>query len=224
VATDDFQLLTEPAIARVAEGSERQALVGTGLYQLHAYGANGAEAEGWPKFTGGWMVATPAVGDLDGDGELDVTVFTREGWVFAWGTGQPACESNGSPNNAEWWTYSHDEHSTANYGTDSRPPSRPRGVRTEAAEDGAVSLSLRASGDDGPCGEPERYEVVGSDRRIDSGERFVRAQELSVTQSEAGDRVELTVADGQRFHHLAVRAVDDAGNVSYLTEAGGRGD
>ncbi len=39
---------------------------------------------GWPKFTGGWMQATPAVGDADGDGDLDVTTLTREGWSFLW--------------------------------------------------------------------------------------------------------------------------------------------
>ncbi len=40
----------------------------------------GSIAEGWPKFTGGWMQATPAVGDADGDGDLDITTLTREGW------------------------------------------------------------------------------------------------------------------------------------------------
>ena len=41
---------------------------------------------GWPKFTGGWTQATPAVGDADGDGDLDVSVTTREGWSFLWDT------------------------------------------------------------------------------------------------------------------------------------------
>ncbi len=91
-ATDDFQLVSQPSIARVAgSGPERQALYGTGLYQLHAYGPSGLEAAGWPKFTGGWIYATPSVGDADGDGDLDVTTLTREGWSFLWDTGVDAC-------------------------------------------------------------------------------------------------------------------------------------
>ena len=45
-ATDDFQLLGQPAVANVAgSGADRHALYGTGLYQLHAYGSDGSEPE-----------------------------------------------------------------------------------------------------------------------------------------------------------------------------------
>ena len=91
---------------------------GTGLYQLHAYGPTGVEAPGWPKFTGGWTQSTPAVGDADGDGKLDVAAVTREGWSFLWRTPVPAC---GGSNN-QWWTFHHDEHGSANYRGDGRPP------------------------------------------------------------------------------------------------------
>ena len=36
-------------------GGERHVLYGTGLYQLHAYGLDGSEPAGWPKFVGGWL-------------------------------------------------------------------------------------------------------------------------------------------------------------------------
>ena len=60
-ATDDFQLVSQASVARVgpATAPGAQALVGTGLYQLHAYGPGGVEPAGWPKFTGGWIQATP---------------------------------------------------------------------------------------------------------------------------------------------------------------------
>ena len=49
-ATDDYQLLSEAAIARVnGPGPARQALVGTGLYQLHAYGPKGGESGTGPS-------------------------------------------------------------------------------------------------------------------------------------------------------------------------------
>jgi hypothetical protein len=34
--------------------------------------AAGAQPAGWPKFTGQWIISTPALGDLDGDGQLEV--------------------------------------------------------------------------------------------------------------------------------------------------------
>jgi hypothetical protein len=164
VATDDFQLLSQPAIAKVG-GSGRQALVGTGLYQLHAYGAGGDEPSGWPKFTGGWLFATPSVGDIDGDGELDVTTATREGFAFAWRTGVDAC-GDGSPTNDEWWTFHHDEHGTARYGHDARPPGAPRALdRTRRGR--TVRLSWRAPGDDWLCGDSARFRIVGGKGPID---------------------------------------------------------
>lgn len=81
---------------------------------LHAFGASGLEPAGWPKLTGGWMTATPAVGDLDGDGSVEVVASTREGWVFVWRT-------NGSTaGNSEWWTFHHDEWNSGLYGFDPR--------------------------------------------------------------------------------------------------------
>ncbi|MGI9021125.1 MAG: S8 family serine peptidase, partial [Solirubrobacterales bacterium] len=70
-ATDDFQLLSQGAVAQVAGGGPaRQVLVGTGMYQLHAYGPDGAEAGGpetgpthnSPQRTGGRMPDNPTAG------------------------------------------------------------------------------------------------------------------------------------------------------------------
>jgi len=164
VATDDFQLLSQPAIAKVG-GSGRQALVGTGLYQLHAYGANGGEPPGWPKFTGGWLFATPSVGDIDGDGKLDVTTATREGFAFAWGTGVDACGED-SPTNDEWWTFHHDEHGTARYGHDARPPGAPRAL-DRSRRGRTVQLRWRTPGDDWLCGKAAHYRVIAARGPID---------------------------------------------------------
>jgi hypothetical protein len=132
--------------------------VGTGLYQLHAYGPTGGEAQGWPKFTGGWIESTPAVGDADGDGRLDVSVVTREGWSFLWRTGVPACGGS----NDEWWTFHHDERNSANYGTDARPPGAPQDLRATRNGDGSVRLAWQQPGDDLMCGRPSRYRVIVS--------------------------------------------------------------
>jgi len=199
-ATDDFQLVTQPSIAKVGGGGKgRQALVGTGMYQLHAYGENGTEPDGWPKFVGGWLFATASVGDVDGNGKLDVTTLTREGWQFVWKTNVPACDGT----NGEWWTFHHDEHSTANYGADGRPPAKPARVKhRDRARD--IVLSFRAPGDDMFCGKVSRYEVRGDGRRL---------KLAKPTLVEGGKRQTLTVE--AMPVKLTIRAYDEAGNASY---------
>ena len=64
---------------------------------------------GWPKFTGGWSVSTPAVGDFDGDGKVDVALATREGNLFVWHAAGDACQT------PEWPKYQHDLWNTGNY-------------------------------------------------------------------------------------------------------------
>ncbi|HKG36768.1 MAG TPA: S8 family serine peptidase [Solirubrobacterales bacterium] len=214
-ATDDFQLLSQAAIARVGGGGPaRQALVGTGMYQVHAYGPGGAEPPGWPKFTGGWNQVTPAVGDADSDGDLDVTSLTREGWSFLWDTGVPAC----SGSNAEWWTFHHDEHGWANYGHDARPPGTPVNLRAAPAP-GGVRLTWRAPGDDWLCGKASRFRVVGASEPIAhprSGAVVLgRDAEAAAGQTESVV-VPAGLAAGRR--HLAVLYRDDAGNWGHLAE------
>jgi len=214
-ATDDFQLVSQASIARVAgSGPARQVLVGTGLYQLHAYGPNGAEAPGWPKFTGGWLQATPAVGDADGDGDLDVTTLTREGWSFLWDTGVDACDSS----NEEWWTFHHDERSTANYGADGRPPGAVEALQaTRDPGDGELTLHWTAPGDDWLCGTADAYRVITSDSPIDEpSDGDLLAEEEAADG--AGATVERAFASGDvgDATYAAVLYRDEAGNWGIL--------
>jgi hypothetical protein len=111
-ATDDFVLLSHPVVADVgkpgAAGAPSDGLneivTGTGMYLLHAYNPAGVEPAGWPKLTGGWLAQPPVLGDVDGDGLLEVAANTREGNVYVWDTDGAACG-----NNDQWWTYHHDE-------------------------------------------------------------------------------------------------------------------
>ena len=214
VATDDFQLLSQPVIAKVG-GAGRQAIVGTGLYQLHAYGEHANEPPGWPKFTGGWIFATPSVGDLNGDGKLDVVTVTREGFAFAWRTGVDAC-GGGSRTNDEWWTFHHDEHGTARYGYDARPPGAPTGLR-RTKEGRAVRLHWEAPGDDLLCGRAARYRVVASRAPVEGPEDGQVVDSGEAGQPGASVDRELELPKGTT--HLGIAYRDEAGNWGPLASA-----
>ena len=213
-ATDDFQLLSQPVIAKAGgAGGGRQAIVGTGLYQLHAYGEGGQEPAGWPKFTGGWIFATPTVGDMNGDGELDVMTLTREGFAFAWGTGVPACQSGGTSTNDEWWSFSHDEHATARYGHDARPPGAPRGLGGERSGS-TLTLAWRSPGDDLLCGDPARYRVIASRGRIDGPQDGTLLGEFDAGKGGSGAGRAVTLPPELRDGDIQVAVIyrDEAGN------------
>ena len=226
-ATDDFQLLSNAGIARVSgSGPGRHILVGTGMYQLHAYDSTGQDAAGWPKFTGGWTQPTPAVGDADGDGDLDVTGYTREGWSFLWNTGTDACDSGtpASSTNQEWWTSRHDERGTGNYGTDSRPPGTPENLQAQRSGS-TVTLSFTAPGDDWMCGTADRFRVIGSANPITSpsdGATIDVNADPSGTDEEdpaasgGNEQVQLSDDDLAGAQYVAVFYQDDAGNWGLL--------
>ena len=205
-AVEDFQLLSSPAVADVSDAPGKEVIVGTGLYYLRNFNADGTEGGGWPKFTGGWIFGVPAVGDTDGDGELEVTATTREGWSFQWDTDRPACGGND-----EWWTSRHDERNSGAYGTDARPPGTPRSFSVRRGR-GSATLSWVAPGDDWLCGRAARYRVLASSRPIERPRDGTRIGEFAAGGE--GERVTRRVSSGAR--HFAVLYRDEAGNWGHL--------
>ena len=81
-ATDDFQLLSQArSRASPDPGPVARRSWAPGCTSFTPTARPGRRRPGWPKFTGGWIQPTPAVGDADGDGELDVTALHARGLV-----------------------------------------------------------------------------------------------------------------------------------------------
>ena len=106
---NDLQFFNTPSMADVSGDGIPEVLEGTAVYDVRAVNALGRTVDDWPKFTGGWNLASVGTGDLDDDQKLDVAMVTREGWLFVWGTDGDACQG------VEWAKYQHDLANTGNY-------------------------------------------------------------------------------------------------------------
>ena len=108
---EDYQFFNSAAIADIDDDGRVEVIEGSGGYWVHAFRVDGSEPAGWPKFTGGWITSTPAVGDMDGDGTLEVALPTRDGFVWAWHT------RGKTDGRIDWPGFHRDNGNTGNFAT-----------------------------------------------------------------------------------------------------------
>ena len=135
---EDLQFLVAPAVADVTGDGKPEAIFGSAGYLLYAWDATGKLAEGWPHFTGNWLLGSPAVGDIDGDGYVEVVASTREGHLFAWHTQGRADQA------IQWAGIHHDAQNTSNW---NHPiPSQAGPPEGECADGECCCQSIEAAG------------------------------------------------------------------------------
>ncbi|MCO4774029.1 MAG: VCBS repeat-containing protein [Deltaproteobacteria bacterium] len=127
---EDLQFFLTPAIADLDGDGTPEIINGSSGNSMHAFGMNGREPEGWPKPTGQWIIASPTVGDADGDGFLEVWTATRSGYLFAWRTPALAHDSI-----QEWTSMRHDAANTGNCHVPLRTYPEPPPVEAPADDD-----------------------------------------------------------------------------------------
>jgi hypothetical protein len=219
---NDLQFLTGPSGADIDGLPGVELVAGSASKDLQAFNAAGVPASAaWPKVTTDWTVTMPLVGsfgeklDVDAGATKVVIGLTRSGYLNAYSTDAPACSAG------SWPRFHHDNANSGNYDRDATLPGRP----FEAVIDDDV-LSFRAPGDDLLCGTADHYEVVTSQSPIDEA-GFASADPLSAPPEPqaAGEEESYELPDDAR-RFIAVRAVDEQGNVgrpAIVDQGGGFG-
>jgi hypothetical protein len=140
---EDFQFFLNPIVADLDGDGAAEVINGSAGHILHAFDRDGAEPAGWPKDLGNWILGSPAVGDADHDGYLDVWATTRGGLLFGWRTTALASEAYRG-----WASFRNDPRNTGNCAAPLRsypplpPVEEPDGCDCGSDGGGAALLAL----------------------------------------------------------------------------------
>jgi hypothetical protein len=99
------------AIADIDGDGQPEIVTGDGDGRVEAFAFDGTSPLRWPKLTGAWVQGAAALGDLAGNGLIDVVAATHGGLLFAWRTTGP--RKGALP----WSSFGHDTMSTSNVAT-----------------------------------------------------------------------------------------------------------
>ncbi|MEA2123799.1 MAG: hypothetical protein QOI80_581, partial [Solirubrobacteraceae bacterium] len=200
---NDLQFLTGPSVADIDGLPGQEVLEATANDDLQGLSAAGTPIDpSWPKLTGDWTVMNAVIGPW-GDGDKKVIVTgTRNGRLLGYGTGADTCAP------ADWPQFHHDPANSGDARRDAIAPGHPTSASIADA-----TVTLTATGDDLQCGTAKAYEIVTSDAPIDAA-AFAGATPVAndFAPAQAGT-VETLALTGALKRYVAVRAVDEQGNV-----------
>jgi len=93
---DSLQFFDQPIVADLTgSGGQAYAVEASSNSDLRAFDAEGREAPGFPKLTGGWVTGGAVFGALGSMPDQVLVAGTREGELFMWRTGASACQARG---------------------------------------------------------------------------------------------------------------------------------
>ena len=240
---DDFGLTTVPLLANVGATVDPgdtlnlpELVSANGLYLVHAFDFTGREPASWPKLTGGWHTGSPAAGDVDDDGLLEIAWPTREGNYFLWDTPAPMCNTASTANlDGRDGAYNPQVnlHNNNRFGEDTVPPARlaPSDVVSTSRDLGSSTITITTSripGDDLYCGTAARFDFrfslagpITTQAAFDAATPVAAPPTPPRGNHDGG--TSLVVGDpGFTGHvvYLAVQIVDGVGNLSPVTSLG----
>ena len=216
---NDLQFLTGPSIADIDGAPGEEAVAGTASKDLAAFSAAGGPADPtrWPKATTDWTVANPLIGsfgtqDTEAGATKVVINATRSGYLHAYRTSAPACSAS------SWPRFHHDNANSGDWSRDAVLPGRPYDAVVATA-----GINFRAPGDDLLCGTATRYEIVTSNSPIDES-NFAQATPLGgAPDPTAPGSLQSYVPPASALRYIAIRAVDEQGNVGRVLAVDFRG-
>jgi hypothetical protein len=217
---NDLSFLTGPSVADVDGLPGEEVVTGTASDDLQGFNGSGADmSAAWPKLSGDWTVANPAVGsfgtlDSDPAAKKVVVGMTRSGRITAYQAAAPACSE------ASWPRFHHDNANSGDARRDAIAPGRPMdGVYRNL---GVVDIvEFTPPGDDLLCGTPAKYELRQSDSPITAANWAAAAPMSGTVESSTATR-KLIPLPANPKRYVGVRAVDEQGNVGQPLSVGVR--
>ncbi len=168
---DQYNPEASPIIFDLDNDGEREIVIGDNSSSLHAYNGDGSIVEDWPIPAGGaTMVNSAAVGDVDGDGDIEIALVVSNGTVNLWTIEDVPYRSYLT----DWGTFYHDT-----WNTGWMHPSKPQNLTADILTN-SVFLSWNANTEQDIAG----YNIYKSDI---SGGPYTKINSILVTDTSYTD-------------------------------------
>jgi len=168
---DIYNIECSPIIFDLDNDGEREIIFGDNAGTFYAYNGNGTLVEDWPIPAGGnAMVNSAAVGDVDGDGDIEIALVVSNGTVNLWTIEDVPYHSYLT----DWGTFYHDI-----WNTGWMHPSKPQNLTAEILTN-SIYLNWNANTEPDIAG----YNIYKSDI---SGGFYTKINSILVTDTSYTD-------------------------------------